>query len=113
MGWEGILKCNARAHAFGRVFIRSPQAPDLSSVIISFLAERGWDRSVVLTFISLTIGTLTIYLFGVLWLAYLKDLNTAIVFGLLPFITPNLLKICLGTCMVSAGWEIKDKFLNK
>ena len=85
----------------------------IASLIVGYLAEKGWDKSVVLTFTSLTIGTLIIYLFGVIWLSYLKDLNTALVFGLLPFITPDFLKICLGTCLVSAGWEISEKFINR
>jgi biotin transport system substrate-specific component len=85
----------------------------IASLVVGYLAEKGWDKSVVLTFTSMTIGTLIIYLFGVIWLSYLKDLNTALVFGLLPFITPDILKICLGTCLVSAGWEISEKFINR
>ena len=85
----------------------------IASIVVGGLAERGWDKSVVLTFITITIGTLIIYLFGVIWLSYLKDLNTAIVFGLLPFITPDILKICLGTCLVSAGWEVSEKYIKR
>ena len=116
--FQGAIGLPVFAHGAGLVYLFGPTGGYLfgfilASFIVGFLAERGWDKSVVLTFISLSIGTIAIYFFGVLWLAYLKDLNTAIVFGLLPFITPDLLKICLGTCIVSAGWEIKNKFLNK
>ena len=58
----------------------------------------------------MTLGTLIIYFIGVSWLAMIKDLNTAIVFGLLPFLTPDILKIFLGTCIISAGWEIRNKY---
>ena len=90
--FQGAIGLPVFAHGAGLVYLFGPTGGYLlgfilASVIVGFLAEKGWDRSVVLT--------------------------TAIVFGLLPFITPDLLKICLGTCMVSAGWEIKDKFLNK
>ena len=82
----------------------------LSSLVLGYLSERGWDRSIILTFFAMTLGTIIIYFIGVSWLAIIKDLNTAIVFGLLPFLTPDILKIFLGTCIISAGWEIRNKY---
>ena len=130
LGWRGALGATSLylfqgaiglpvfAHGGGFVILFGPTGGYLfgfliASLVVGYLAEKGWDRSVVLTFTSMTIGTLFIYLFGVIWLSYLKDLNTALVFGLLPFITPDILKICLGTCLVSAGWEISEKFINR
>ena len=130
LGWRGALGATSLylfqgaiglpvfAHGGGFVILFGPTGGYLfgfliASLVVGYLAEKGWDKSVVLTFTSMTIGTLIIYLFGVIWLSYLKDLNTALVFGLLPFITPDILKICLGTCLVSAGWEIGEKFINR
>ena len=130
LGWRGALGATSLylfqgaiglpvfAHGGGFVILFGPTGGYLfgfliASLVVGYLAEKGWDKSVVLTFTSMTIGTLIIYLFGVIWLSYLKDLNTALVFGLLPFITPDILKICLGTCLVSAGWEISEKFINR
>ena len=130
LGWRGALGATSLylfqgaiglpvfAHGGGFVILFGPTGGYLfgfliASLVVGYLAEKGWDKSVVLTFTSMTIGTLVIYLFGVIWLSYLKDLNTALVFGLLPFITPDILKICLGTCLVSAGWEISEKFINR
>ena len=116
--FQGAIGLPVFAHGGGFVILFGPTGGYLfgfliASLVVGYLAEKGWDKSVVLTFTSMTIGTLIIYLFGVIWLSYLKDLNTALVFGLLPFITPDILKICLGTCLVSAGWEISEKFINK
>ena len=116
--FQGAIGLPVFAHGGGFVILFGPTGGYLfgfliASLIVGYLAEKGWDKSVVLTFTSMTIGTLIIYLFGVIWLSYLKDLNTALVFGLLPFITPDILKICLGTCLVSAGWEISEKFINR
>ena len=116
--FQGAIGLPVFAHGGGFIILFGPTGGYLfgfliASLVVGFLAERGWDKSVVLTFTSMTIGTLIIYLFGVIWLSYLKDLNTALVFGLLPFITPDILKICLGTCLVSAGWEISEKFINR
>ena len=116
--FQGAIGLPVFAHGGGFIILFGPTGGYLfgfliASLVVGYLAERGWDKSVVLTFTSMTIGTLIIYLFGVIWLSYLKDLNTALVFGLLPFITPDILKICLGTCLVSAGWEISEKFINR
>ena len=116
--FQGAIGLPVFAHGGGFIILFGPTGGYLfgfliASLVVGYLAERGWDKSVVLTFTSMTIGTLIIYLFGVIWLSYLKDLNTALVFGLLPFITPDILKICLGTCLVSAGWEIGEKFINR
>lgn len=130
LGWRGALGATSLylfqgaiglpvfAHGGGFIILFGPTGGYLfgfliASLVVGYLAEKGWDKSVVLTFTSMTIGTLIIYLFGVIWLSYLKDLNTALMFGLLPFITPDILKICLGTCLVSAGWEISEKFINR
>ena len=116
--FQGAIGLPVFAHGGGFIILFGPTGGYLfgfliASLVVGYLAEKGWDKSVVLTFTSMTIGTLIIYSFGVIWLSYLKDLNTALVFGLLPFITPDILKICLGTCLVSAGWEISEKFMNK
>ena len=116
--FQGAIGLPVFAHGGGFIVLFGPTGGYLfgfliASLVVGYLAEKGWDKSVVLTFTSMTIGTLIIYLFGVIWLSYLKDLNTALVFGLLPFITPDILKICLGTCLVSAGWEISEKFINR
>ena len=116
--FQGAIGLPVFAHGGGFIILFGPTGGYLfgfliASLVVGYLAERGWDKSVLLTFTSMTIGTLIIYIFGVIWLSYLKDLNTALVFGLLPFITPDILKICLGTCLVSAGWEISEKFMNK
>ena len=116
--FQGAIGLPVFAHGGGFIILFGPTGGYLfgfllASLIVGYLAEKGWDKSVVLTFTSMTVGTLIIYLFGVIWLSYLKDLNTALVFGLLPFITPDILKICLGTCLVSAGWEISEKFINR
>ena len=116
--FQGAIGLPVFAHGGGFIILFGPTGGYLfgfliASLVVGYLAEKGWDKSVILTFTSMTIGTLIIYLFGVIWLSYLKDLNTALVFGLLPFITPDILKICLGTCLVSAGWEISEKFINR
>ena len=114
---QGALGLPVFAHGSGIIYLFGPTGGYLfgfilASILVGFLAERDWDKSIILTFCAMTIGTLVIYICGISWLAFLKDINTAIVFGLLPFITPDILKICLGSCIVAVGWELKIKYLN-
>ena len=129
LGWRGALGATVLylfqgaaglpvfAHGAGIIYLFGPTGGYLfgfilASILVGFLAERDWDKSIILTFCAMTVGTIVIYICGISWLAFLKDINTAIVFGLLPFITPDILKICLGSCIVTAGWELKTKYLN-
>ena len=116
--FQGAVGLPVFAHGSGIIYLFGPTGGYLfgfilASILVGFLAERDWDKSIILTFCAMTIGTLVIYICGISWLAFLKDIKTAIVFGLLPFITPDILKICLGSCIVAAGWELKIKYINK
>ncbi len=81
-----------------------------SSFFLGYLSEREWDRSIILTFLAMFFATLIIYFFGILWFSYLKGFYSAISFALLPFIYFDFLKICLGTFIIAASWEIRNHF---
>jgi biotin transport system substrate-specific component len=113
---EGAVGLPVFANGSGLIYLFGPTGGYLfgffvSSLVVGYLSELNWGKSIILTFTSLTIGTIIIYCFGIFWLSYWKDMTTAITFGLLPFLTPDLLKICLGSCLVAAGSEIKSKLL--
>ena len=113
---QGAIGLPVFAHGGGLLILFGPTGGYLlgfffASICVGFLAEKGWDRSIISTFLAMTFGTIIIYIFGILWLSYLKDFQTALIFGFLPFITPDILKICLGSCIVSAGWELKNKYI--
>ena len=78
-----------------------------ASIIMGFLSEIGWDKSIILTFITMLLGTLVIYFFGILWFSNLFGFNSAITLAVIPFIYFDFLKICLGTLVISAFWEVR------
>ncbi len=82
----------------------------LAAVIVGWLAERGWDRSVVTAFGAMVLGTVAIYVPGVIWLSYLIGFEKAVTFGLYPFIAGDLLKIGLGTAILPLAWVAIQKF---
>jgi biotin transport system substrate-specific component len=74
------------------------------------LAERGWDRSVLGSAGAMLIGNLIIYVLGLAWLASRIGPESAIRYGLLPFLLGDVLKIALGTCALPAAWRRLKRF---
>ena len=75
--------------------------------IVGLLAERGWDRRVGKTILTMLLGNLVIYSFGLTWLSFLtgRSKNLPEV-GLYPFIIGDILKIILATTLLPAGWKL-------
>lgn len=78
----------------------------LAALVVGRLAERGWDRHVPTTVLSMVIGNGIIYLLGVAWLAAFVGVQTAIVNGMLPFIAGDIIKISLACIALPGGWRL-------
>ena len=70
--FQGSIGLPVFAHGAGLAYLFGPTGGYLfgfilASIVVGFLAEKGWDKSIILTFVTLTIGTLLIYFCGVLW----------------------------------------------
>lgn len=70
------------------------------------LAERGWDRSVVLSAAAMLVGTVVIFLFGLAPLIAAAGLQRAVETGLIPFLASSGLKIALGAALMPALWYV-------
>ena len=72
------------------------------------LAELGWDRKVGRALVTMTVGSLLIYLVGVPWLMAAEDLavGEAIRLGLLPYLLGDLVKIVLAAAILPAAWWV-------
>jgi biotin transport system substrate-specific component len=77
-----------------------------AAILAGWLAERGWDRSLWRTAITLSLGHAALFLTGVAWLAGFVGWSKAIAFGLTPFLAGSLVKIALGVALVRAGWAM-------
>lgn len=77
--------------------------------VCGWLAERGWDRSVVRAALAMVFGNLIIYALGLLWLGSQLGAAAAIEYGLLPFLTGDALKIALGACLLPIAWRFVGK----
>jgi biotin transport system substrate-specific component len=78
----------------------------LASLVVGWLAERGWDRRPGTTALAMVLGNLVIYVGGVGWLAVLLGPERAFTAGLLPFLPGDLLKLLLATALLPIGWSL-------
>ena len=78
----------------------------LAAAIVGWLAERGWDQSIVKTTAAMLIGNAAIYIPGLFWLGTLFGWDKPIVeWGLMPFILGDLIKLALAAVLFPAAWR--------
>ncbi|HSR71147.1 MAG TPA: biotin transporter BioY [Kiloniellales bacterium] len=79
----------------------------LAAGLCGWLAERGWDRSVIGTITAMVYGNLVIYLPGLLWLGTLLGWDKPILaWGLTPFLLGDLLKLALAAAVLPLAWRL-------
>jgi biotin transport system substrate-specific component len=78
----------------------------LAAAVVGWLAERGWDRSVPLTFAAMATGHVVLFAAGFAWLATLIGPEKAWALGVVPFALATLLKTALGAALVPALWNL-------
>ena len=72
------------------------------------MCERGLDRRILTSAFAMLPGTLIIYAIGVLWLAIALHISfaKALMFGLVPFIPGDLLKLIIAAALLPIAWAI-------
>jgi biotin transport system substrate-specific component len=74
--------------------------------ITGFLAERGWDRRTGSTMLAMLLGNITIYVFGLPWLAHFVGSARVLTLGLLPFLPGDIIKLIIASLLLPAGWKV-------
>jgi biotin transport system substrate-specific component len=82
----------------------------LAAFVTGFLAERGFDRRYLTSFVALLAGLLTLFAGGVLWLAFFAVPEpvgpaVALTTGLYPFLAPDLVKIAVASAVLPTIWR--------
>ena len=82
-----------------------------AAFVTGWLAERGWDRSVLRLFVAMAIGHIVILGAGFGWLAFGMKLGVdkAWLVGIVPFIAGSLVKNALGATLVPAMRRVADR----
>lgn len=78
----------------------------ISAGVVGWLAERGWDRSVVWTALAMVIGSALIYAPGVLWLGNVVGWDKPVLeWGLTNFLLSDALKVALAAAAMPLAWR--------
>ena len=107
---EGAVGLPVFAGGAGPVYMAGPTGGYLagfaiSAVLVGWLGERGWDRSVVMTLVAMALGTAMIFGTGVAWLSALIGFEAAVANGLVPFLAGAALKIALAAAVLPFAWR--------
>ena len=103
--FQGTIGLPVFATGGGIVYLTGPTAGYLygmtiAAVVISYFADKGFSVSYIKTLISIILGSILIFTFGVLYLGSIIGYNKAIQAGLLPFIPSELFKIALAVILI-------------
>ena len=84
----------------------------IAAVVVGFLAQRGWDRSVGSALGAMLIGEVIIFTLGVAWLGNALGVpaQKAMEFGLYPFVIGDVIKLALAAGLLPTAWRfVKDR----
>ena len=77
-----------------------------AAYVVGWFCERGWDRKVGTAVFVMLLGSATIYLFGLPWLAQYTGLDNVLQLGLFPFIPGDILKAIVAAVALPVGWKL-------
>ena len=80
-----------------------------ATYVTGLLAERGWDRKVTTALMAMLISNITIYAFGLPWLAVFVGIENSLPLGFYPFVAGDLLKAILAAALLPTGWKLLKK----
>jgi biotin transport system substrate-specific component len=78
----------------------------LAAAAVGWLAERGFDRTIVRMFLAMLVGAVLIYVPGLPWLAQFTGWDKVLELGLYPFIWGDLIKATLAAVAFPAVWSL-------
>jgi biotin transport system substrate-specific component len=80
----------------------------IAATIVGWLAQRGGDRTVAKTVVTMVLGNLVIYAVGVSWLmnATGMDLKAGLTAGMTPFLIGDAIKIAAAAGLLPAAWAL-------
>jgi biotin transport system substrate-specific component len=80
----------------------------IAATIVGWLAQRGGDRTVAKTVVTMVLGNLVIYAVGVSWLmnATGMDLKAGLTAGMTPFLIGDGIKIAAAAGLLPAAWSL-------
>lgn len=78
----------------------------IAAFVTGTLAERGFDRHYLTSILAMAVGLSIIFVGGVLWIARVAGLETALATGLYPFIIVDVIKIVAAGLVLPTAWKL-------
>lgn len=78
----------------------------IAAAVVGWAADRGWDRNVAKFLAALLVAELAIMGLGYAWLATIIGAEKAWLFGVAPFIIPDLVKVGIAAALMPALWSL-------
>lgn len=91
----------------------------LATLAMGYLARRGWDKSVLMMALAMLIGSVLLYVPGLVWLSqwitstgkldaatYGSLFEQTLTWGLTPFVIGDLMKLALAALLLPALWKL-------
>ena len=109
--FQGIIGFPVFAYGGGLIYLMGPTGGFLfgfliASIIVGELADRGWGKFLFKSILSMLIGMLIIYFFGIVQLSAIKGFDFAIINGLKPFIIGDFYKLLLAALLLPQIWKL-------
>jgi biotin transport system substrate-specific component len=84
----------------------------LAAVLVGWFARLGWDRSFRSSVSAMFFGELVIYACGIPWLMHALgvDVQTALTFGLYPFVVGDTIKLLIAAGALPLAWAAIRRF---
>jgi biotin transporter BioY len=82
-----------------------------AAALVGWLAERGWDRTPPRTVLTMVLGTLVVYAFGLPWLMATVGVGLAkgLELGVTPFLAGDALKVLLAAGLLPGAWALTGR----
>src|SRR5262245_60671463 len=77
----------------------------IAAFVTGLLAERGLDRRYLTSILAMSAGLSVIFAGGVLWIARLAGMETALATGLYPFVVVDIIKIVAAGLVLPTAWK--------
>jgi biotin transport system substrate-specific component len=83
-----------------------------AALVMGFMAERGWDRSLLRVIVMMSIGHAVIFVFGLAQLSLVMPFAKAWTVGAAPFIAATVVKTALAVALMQAAWSVTRRSEN-
>lgn len=85
----------------------------LAAVVVGWLADSGWTRSLAGSVVAMLAGEVAIYACGLAWLARFVGWQHVIALGLAPYLVGDALKLVAAALLLPAAWYATRRALGK